>query len=135
MRFPVQPTLVSAVAGGVDGVLAASDWKSGRAHQGITREYSTYYEAALIVGGAFAGSSGIHPDTWEPLIMAGAALLGAKLGAKASGAMASPAAATSSTPTTATASGRVHVMPYMRGVAQGQFWNPARKEQMAGAAG
>ena len=67
------PTAISAVAGGVDGVIAATDADSSRTE--FIKQWSTYYQGALLLGGGVLGFAGIDPDFWEPMVFMGAGLL------------------------------------------------------------
>lgn len=73
------PLVVDAVAGGLDGVLQDADHKAGRVTN--TSQWSTYYEAALVVGGYLAEASGFSRDVSEPLIYGSLFRLAGRAGA------------------------------------------------------
>ena len=79
MTVPMMPILTAAIAGAVDGAVVKNDADSGRIE--TTKQYATWYEAALLAGGIFLGMSGSYQFAHyaEPLAGAGAALLGSRL--------------------------------------------------------
>lgn len=100
MTLSLLPTGIGLLEGGVDGLIRQNDTNNGRVE--IHKEYSTYYEAALFVGGAVMGMMDVHPDIFEPLVYGGGALLASKGGQWA---MQQAAPATTTTTTSTSTSG------------------------------
>ena len=63
------PEGLVVVEGALNGVLQQNDDNAGRTE--FHKQYSTWYEAALFVGGLGLGLIGGHPDLFEPLLYGG----------------------------------------------------------------
>jgi hypothetical protein len=72
------PEGLVVVEGALNGVLQQNDDNAGRTQ--IHMQYSTWYEAALLVGGLGLGIFGSHPDIFEPLLYGGTFGLTSKAG-------------------------------------------------------
>lgn len=72
------PTAICAVAGGVDGAISGVDADHGRTE--FIKQWSTYYQAGLVVAGGALGFFGAHPDVYEPLLFAPAVLASRRAG-------------------------------------------------------
>lgn len=79
MTVQMTPLLTSAVAGVVDGAIVKNDSDNGRVE--TSKQWATWYEAALLAGGLLLGMGGMYQfgHFAEPLTGAGAALLGSRL--------------------------------------------------------
>lgn len=121
--IPMTPLLVSAVAGAGDGILVKNDADNARTQ--ISKQYGTWYEAALLAGGLLISMGGVGyqmSQFAEPITGAGAALLGSRLTQwamkqQATAAIATPAFAGASIPRAAFypshAAGAVNKQPTM----------------------
>jgi len=78
MGFPLLGTAVSTVAGGVDGVISATDADAGR--DLWYKQYATWYGGALAVAGLAGGYFGAHHEIYEPAMYVGSALLARRAG-------------------------------------------------------
>ncbi len=72
------PEGLTLVEGALNGVLQQNDANAGRTQ--VHLQWSTWYEAGLLVGGLGLGIIGSHPDLFEPLLYGGTFGLATKAG-------------------------------------------------------
>ena len=75
------PVFYSGVAGILDGVIQNADTNAATDRPEWYQKYALWYEAVLLLGGLMADNARmLSPDITEPIILAGGALIGKRLG-------------------------------------------------------
>jgi hypothetical protein len=71
------PVVTGVVAGAVDGIIVQNDATNTATRDTWLKRYSTWYEAALLLGGIVADQMRmLSTNITEPMMIAGGALLG-----------------------------------------------------------